>query len=402
MNIKPCTNHGKKMFKVTIPNGIYPNGKVRYATLFRKTKTECKEAAQSFLKNEGAAKEIAGTHTLGNCHRKLQENWDLKVMNKEENPLAKDGMKQSSKDRLEDNIRALWKILPHGENTALKVITSDWYDSFIKGMRTKHKFSKSQALRVRAILNNLLEKAEQLDWMVSPHHKYKKEKIDYSPKHVISMKENQAHKLWDQLEYSFGFGHRTNSHGHYGHNSGHFPMVCESAFLMMIQYATGMRWGEAAALCANDFDFSNLSVTINKSKDYRTGKVSVTKAAHLRVEDANEGERIVPIPPKLMKPFAKYVKEKDITEGELFSVSYSTTLEQLHKHCKKAKIPSDIVDTKMFRRYIISQWQKMGIDPKTIAIRVGHNDTTTQNGYGTFSDPNAMKDIKKLEAVLFN
>ena len=43
----------------------------------------------------------------------------------------------------------------------------------------------------------------------------------------------------------------------------------------------------------------------------------------------------------------------------------------------------------------------MGVDPKTIAIRVGHNDTTTQNGYGTFSDPNALKDIKKLEAVLF-
>ncbi|MGB1734773.1 MAG: hypothetical protein ACPHIZ_09680, partial [Acidimicrobiales bacterium] len=108
-----------------------------------------------------------------------------------------------------------------------------------------------------------------------------------------------------------------------------------------------------------------------------------------------------PIPPKLMKPFAKYVKEKNITEGELFSVSYSTTLEQLHKHCKKAKIPSDLVDTKMFRRFIISQWQKLGVDPKTIAIRVGHNDTTTQNGYGTFSDPNALKDIKKLEAVLF-
>jgi len=402
MKIIACTNHGKKMFKVYVPDGIYPTGKVKYKTLFRKTRTECKEAAQSFLKNEGAAKQTAGMHSLSNCHIKLQANWDVKVMNKEEDPLCKDGMKESSKSRLEDNVRALFKILPHGGNTALKVITSDWYDTFLKEMRTKHKFSKSKAKRVRAILNNLLEKAEQLSWIVSPHHAYKKEKIDYSPKHVIAMTENQAHRLWDELEYSFGYGHRTNSHGHYGHNSGHQPKVCESAFLMMIQYCTGMRWGEAAALCAEDFDFSNLTVTINKSKDYRTGKVSVTKAAHLRVEDANEGERIVPIPPKLMKPFAKYVKEKDITEGELFSVSYSTTLELLHAKSKKVKIPGNIVDTKMYRRFIISQWQKMGVDPKTIAIRVGHNDTTTQNGYGTFSDPNAMKDIKKLEAVLFN
>ena len=107
MNIIACTNHGKKMFKVYVPNGMYPNGKVKYATLFRKTRTECKEAAHNYLKQEVAASQNAGTHNLGDCHRKLQENWDLKVMNKEENPLAKDGMKQSSKDRLEDNIKAI-------------------------------------------------------------------------------------------------------------------------------------------------------------------------------------------------------------------------------------------------------------------------------------------------------
>ena len=55
MKPRACTNHGKKMFKITVPNGKYPNGKPRYATLFRDTKTECKEAALEYLKAEEAA-----------------------------------------------------------------------------------------------------------------------------------------------------------------------------------------------------------------------------------------------------------------------------------------------------------------------------------------------------------
>jgi integrase len=401
MNIRACTNHGKKMFKVTVPNGVYPNGKVKYATLFRKTRTECKEAARSFNQEADAALKNIGTHSLGDVHIRLQKDWDLKVLNKEENPLAKDGIKQSTKIRYEDDIKSLFSVLPYGKDTALKIINKDWYDTFLNDMRTKYNFSKRQSKHVRAMLNNLLEKAEQLDWIVSPHHSFKKYTIDYTPKHVKSMTDKQAKRLYDELEQSFYFGHQSNSHGHYGHNSGNEPKLCESAFLMMIQYSTGIRWGEAAALCVEDFDWSNFTVKINKSRDYRDRSVSVTKAAHLRVEDANEGERIVPISSKLMKPFAKYVVKNVDKNSQLFTVSYTRCLELLHEKCKKVRIPDDIVDTKMFRRFIISQWQKMGVDPKTIAIRVGHNDTTTQNGYGTFSDPNALKDIKKLEAVLF-
>ena len=102
-----------------------------------------------------------------------------------------------------------------------------------------------------------------------------------------------------------------------------------------------------------------------------------------------------------MKPFAKYVVKNVDKNSQLFTVSYTRCLELLHEKCKKVRIPDDIVDTKMFRRFIISQWQKMGVDPKTIAIRVGHNDTVTQNGYGTFSDPNAVSDIKRLEAAIY-
>ena len=55
----------------------------------------------------------------------------------------------------------------------------------------------------------------------------------------------------------------------------------------------------------------------------------------------------------------------------------------------------------MFRRFIVSQWQKQGVDPKTIALRIGHNDTLTQNGYGTFSDPKAKADMGNLAATIY-
>ena len=166
------------------------------------------------------------------------------------------------------------------------------------------------------------------------------------------MTQKQANRLFEELEYSMMFGHNSNQHGNLNKITDNLPMVCESAFLMMIQYATGCRWGEAAALNVEDFDWNTFSLIINKSRDYRLRTVSVTKAAHLRVEDADEGERIVPLPPKLMKHFGKYINVKKIKKGSLFSVSYSGCLELLKNKCNKANIPDDIVDTKMFRRFI--------------------------------------------------
>ena len=403
MKPRACTNHGKKMFKITVPNGKYPNGKPRYATLFRDTKTECKEAALEYLKAEEAAIKSLRKKTLGDCHRQIQKLWDDKVKNKTTHPKAPGGMTQSSKDRLEQNVKKLFQILPYGGQTDLNIIDKEWYSNFYYNLKDNH--SSSIALRVRNILNNLLQTGEQMDWIISPHNAFKDtHKIIYKSVGKEAITSEQGKKLFKELEYSFNYGHLSNSHGHYGHNSGHVPMVCESAFLMMVQYCTGCRWGEAAALTVEDFDWNKLELLISKSKNYRRKEISLTKAGHLRRKGTDKGERIVPLPKSLKKYFDKYLVSKSIITGSLFNVSYGVCLEQLHIKCSKIGIDEDLVDTKVFRRLIVSKWKDMGVDPKTISLRIGHSveDTKTQDVYGTYSDPNAKSDVKNLEKELFD
>jgi integrase len=319
--------------------------------LFRDTKTECKEAALEYLKAEEAAIKSLRKKTLGDCHRQIQKLWDDKVKNKATHPKAPGGMTQSSKDRLEQNVKKLFQILPYGGQTDLSIIDKEWYSNFYYNLKDNH--SSSIALRVRNILNNLLQTGEQMDWIISPHNAFKDtHKIIYKSVGKEAITSEQGKKLFKELEYSFNYGHLSNSHGHYGHNSGHVPMVCESAFLMMVQYCTGCRWGEAAALTVEDFDWNKLELLISKSKNYRRKEISLTKAGHLR----RKGTR------------------------------------------------RNLVDTKVFRRLIVSKWKDMGVDPKTISLRIGHSveDTKTQDVYGTYSDPNAKSDVKNLEKELFD
>ena len=54
----------------------------------------------------------------------------------------------------------------------------------------------------------------------------------------------------------FNYGHNSNQHGNLNAINGE-GKTSQSAFLMMLQYPTGMRWGEAAALTSKDFDWKN-------------------------------------------------------------------------------------------------------------------------------------------------
>jgi len=400
---------GEKKYCVVINTGeFHPNGRAKEKKFYHSKKNVAIDKANEFLINLPNQKQTAFSVksglTINHVYRKLEDDWETRIAMRQADPLDNEGIEQSSVDRLKDNKKALFTILGNGDHKAgetfvLKNITHEWYDQFLKDMFRVHHYSKSKAKRVRAILNNLLEKAEELNWFDSPHHKFAKKVTKYKPRNQKrAMTDKEALLLIEELQYNFLYGHRSNQHGRSHAETG----VTESAFLMMLQYPTGMRWGESAALNVEDFDWDNYTLTINKSRDYRTRVVSMTKAGKLRQEDADEGARIVPIAPKVMKAFTKYMKAKNITSGELFTVSYESTLELLQKTCAKVGIPAEIVDTKIFRRYIISKWQKLGVDSKTIALRVGHNDTVTQNGYGTFGDTNALKDVKMLQTAIYN
>lgn len=400
---------GVKKYCVVVNTGeFYANDRPKEKKFYHVKKGVAVDKANEFLSNLPNKKRssaiIKNSRTINEVYLKLENNWETRIAMRQADPLDPEGIEESSVDRLKDNKKALFVILGNGDHKAgerflLNNITHEWYDSFLQDMYRVHHFSKSKAKRVRAILNNILEKAEELNWFDSPHHRYAKKVTKYKPRNQKrAMTDKEALALSQELEYSFLYGNRSNQHG----RNHAVDDVTESAFLMMCQYPTGIRWGEGAGVDVEDFDWSNFTVTINKSRHYRSRKISLTKAGKLRQEDADEGARIVPIPPKLMKHFAKYIKAKNITSGEMFTVSYESTLELLHKLCAKVGIPADIVDTKIFRRYIISKWQKLGTDSKTIALRVGHNDTVTQNGYGTFGDPNALKDVKMLQTAIYN
>ena len=415
--------HGKVKYCVTVETGeFYHTGRPKLKRFFHARRNEAVAKANEFLKNKGTKKDVAygsNGYTINDAYLKLESDWDVRVSDNETDPDT--GFTERSADRNKDNAKALFKILGNptfkdldkeesllalekGKIFQLKLITSIWYEDFIKNLKKKgNGISKSKAKRVRSILHNILEKAEELDWFVSPHHKFKKSlvlKIHYKPSDPRSMTNKEGKRLNQELEYAFSYGHNSNQHGNLNAINGE-GKTSQSAFLMMLQYPTGIRWGESAALTPKDFDWVNLTLRINKSRDYRTRKVGKTKAGKLRQEDAMQGERIVPLPKQLKKYYDRYIKDRNIKSGYLFDVSYERTLAVLRSKCKIAKIPEEIVDTKMFRRFVISQWQKQGVDPKTIALRVGHNDTKTQNGYGTFSDPKAKADMGNLAATIY-
>jgi len=412
--------HGKVKYCAAVETGeFYPTGRPILKRFFHARRNEAVAKANEFLKNKGTKKDVPyglNGYTINDAYLKLESDWDVRVADNEDDPDT--GFTERSADRLKDNAKALLKILGNpshkvlskdglleaierGKSFNISQINSAWYETFIKTLKKTQ--SKSKAKRLRAILHNILEKAEELDWIVSPHHKFKKSKvlkIHYKPEKVKAMLPKQAKKLYQELEYAFSYGHNSNQHGNLNSLNGE-GKTSQSAFLMMLQYPTGMRWGEAAALTPKDFDWKNLTVKINKSRDYRTRKVGKTKAGKLSQQHALDGERITPIPKQLKKYYDRYIADNNIKSGYLFNVSYERTLEVLQSKCKIVKIPEEIVDTKMFRRFIISQWQGQGVDPKTIALRIGHNDTLTQNDYGTFSDPKAKADMGNLAATIY-
>tara|TARA_R100000426_G_scaffold13478_2_gene13075 strand:- start:6 stop:1229 length:1224 start_codon:yes stop_codon:yes gene_type:complete len=407
MKIWNVTHRGKKVYQVVIkyedPNGLTKIKKFlhpkRYIAIENATKWE-KE-----YKNKTPSLSDNG-YTIGHVNTKLEKEWDKRIELKRLDVFDQEGLEEDTVERYKDSRKALFKILGNGDEKQaihfpLSNITYEWYSDFLDDMFAKHKFSKSKAKRVRNFLNSLLTKAEQLNWFQSPHHRYKEKPTQYRPLHQPrAMTPKEAKKLLISLENTFNSALNRDEIGDYSEN-GFAHKFQELSFIYIIQYPTGIRWGEAAGLSYEDFNWHNLTITIRNSRNVRNSKITPTKAAKLRVADAMMGERIVPIPKKLKYFFDTYTRQKCIKSGHLFDVGYKYSLDYLKSKCDKLGFDSSIVDTKMFRRFIISEWQKSGVDSRTIALRVGHNDTKTQIGYATFSDPNAQQDMSKLIARIY-
>ena len=166
----------------------------------------------------------------------------------------------------------------------------------------------------------------------------------------------------------------------------------------MIQAHTGARWGEIAALTVGDVDFKKNRISINKSRSAKTGKVGLTKSGHLRSDEADLGERVVPIFPQFTDMIADYIDHSNLKNENLFDCTYKVTQDTFIAACKRAG--STQKETKIFRRFVSTNLRKQGATRDDVRLALGHSNDATQDIYVTHSYQNADNHAAKLFKAL--
>ncbi|KMO61238.1 integrase, partial [Lacticaseibacillus rhamnosus] len=148
-------------------------------------------------------------------------------------------------------------------------------------------------------------------------------------------------------------------------------------FLLLIA-KTGLRFGEALGVTPADFDMAKLTLTINKTWDYKsaTGSFAETKNT--------ASVRKVPLDWQVAMQFATLIKNLPqdrpifVTEGQ--RVYNETANDILERKCKRASIP--VISIHGLRHTHASLLLYAGVSVGSVARRLGHaNMSTTQKTY---------------------
>ena len=171
-------------------------------------------------------------------------------------------------------------------------------------------------------------------------------------------------------------------------------LVTDSTKYTMFQtlYFTGMRIGELLALTYNDIDLDNGIIRVNKTVNFKGGKVNVTSP---------KSNREITIPQLLVNDLNNYIKHiydykktdrvfpytKAILYNELKAKSEQTGLKKIRVHD--------------FRHSHASLLINMGINPLLISERLGHERVeTTLNTYSHLYPSRADELAEKLNKVV--
>ena len=149
-------------------------------------------------------------------------------------------------------------------------------------------------------------------------------------------------------------------------------------YFFLLIAKTGLRFSEALGITPDDFDLSRLTISVNKTWDYKSDKGSFSSTKN------TASIRKVPIDWQIAMQFAQLIKDlpKDqpifITPGKKF---YNETAnDKLARYCQKAGIPE--ISIHGLRHTHASLLLYAGVSIASVARRLGHsNMNTTQRTY---------------------
>jgi len=361
----------KKPWRVRIDTGLRnDNGAKIYKQAFGATATEAKEEAKKIIANLDVKPKSQNTNskTLQDAADELIEDWHTAEQLRLENPNK--GLNPDTVSRNKQWIAAVFKFV----NPSIKLSQIDkLYIRRLLNDIHKSGFSDSKKTRIWRFFGQILDSAVMSDYMdFNPCKAFRKHLPDYKAAKVKALDAGTMKKVFKYLAEL--------------HNKG-LSLEAEAALVFIIECFTGVRWGEAAALTVADFDFDNNYIRINKTKSSKTGIISNTKSSQLRMSHGEDGERFVPFPKGLEPLFRDYVSSK---KHALFSVSYSYCAE-IQVRIKK-EFDLEHFNTKSFRKFVSTNYRKLGADVKDTQALLGHKDGDTQDDYITYDVPTQFAD----------
>lgn len=149
-------------------------------------------------------------------------------------------------------------------------------------------------------------------------------------------------------------------------------------YFFLLVAKTGLRFSEALGITPNDFDFTRLTLSVNKTWDYKS------EESGFALTKNRSSMRKVPVDWQIAMQFAQITKdlEKDqpIFVKKRKRIFNETANEILERYCRKAEVPE--ISIHGLRHTHASLLLYAGVSLASVARRLGHsNMNTTQRTY---------------------
>ncbi len=165
--------------------------------------------------------------------------------------------------------------------------------------------------------------------------------------------------------------------------------------IFMTMYYTGIREGELLALTPTDIDFTNKTVTINKSYQRLNNEDIITSPK------TPKSNRVIPIPDGLCACLKEYMSHcYELQPGDrLFPYTKFYLYHEMERGCKLSGVKRIRVHD--IRHSHASLLVEMGFSPLLIAERLGHEKVqTTMDTYSHLYPNKQLEVARQLDGMM--